>query len=342
MHQHVLRSAAGVVGLALVVGTTSSASAAVPSSAPPAPVVRPVAVALAPVGLDVSQRLGQAFVATDSGVSVLSLSTHAVVAQFSTGGSRQSGIALVRGGRQAYLTSRADTVVTVVDTTSRTVVKRIPVGGESTGIVVATTPRGQRAYVALSTNEVVVIATSTGTVVQRVRLPRAAKTLTVRPGGRTVWAGSYFSGRMWAIGTRMGRIERTVRVPKTGPVSGIAFVPGARRAWVAGVRGVSVVDLRTGRTVRFLPTSKLFSGFPISLGAVAFTRSGRHAFVVDSTLEWASGPGRVAMLDARTLRVVWRVRTGFRPTSLTLDRERRTAYTTDVDSDTVSWFRVPR
>lgn len=341
MHQFRRLAAAAVVAAAVTAGFVSAPTAgASPVSTPPP--TSTIDVGSNPYDVAVSQSLGKAFVVNDGAVSVLSLLTHRKIAEFSTGGYQgQNAVALVRGNRQGYIANYETSTVAVFDTETHKVVRQIPIGGGAVDVVKANTPRGQRAYLSvLKREQIVGVQTSTGKVVQRIKLPAGASTLSARPGGKTIWAGSVEQGKVWVVNTTTGKISRTINVDRSGPITSVAFAPGAKRAWVAGLGGVSVVDTRTGKTKKFLTVNKLFTA-PPNMGAVAISGSGRYAFVQDSTAPDRPDRGVITIINTRTYKVVWRIRTGVQPWAIALDTRRDVAYVPNYLDDTVTIFAVP-
>lgn len=310
-------------------------------SAVVAPPVRSVGVGSNPIDVAISQRLGNAYVVNDGSISVVNLRTHEQTAEFGTGALHgQNAVALVRGDAQGWVANLQQRYLGIFSTRTSTVVGSIVLGAPSTDVVTSNTPRGQRVYVGLLSTQVLGISTSTRKVVQRIVLPQQPQTLAARPGGRQLWAGGINSGRVYVVSTTTGRIVRTIRVDNSGPVSSIAFSPSGATAWVAGLGGISVVSTSTGRTRRFIPVGSIFGGFP-NMGDVALTGSGRYALVENSTFPDAPGRGRLALIDTRSFRIVWRASTGIEPVALAIDTRRDTAYAPNYADDTLSYVRVP-
>lgn len=314
---------------------------------PPAP-ARPTPTQLQvgsnPNAIAVSHRLGQAFVANDGSVSVVSLTSHQQLTEFGTGGYHgQDAITLVRHDNRGYVTNFDTKNLVEFNTHTDAVTDTVKVGTGASDIVTGKSPRGQVAYVGyLGRSHLTVVSTRSGTVTGKVRLPAGVQTLTTRPDGRRVWAGSTDPGKIYVVDPATDRVVRTVNAEKSGPITSIAFAPGGKRAWVAGLAGVSVIDRSTGRTVRFFPILRLFSSPGPNMGGVVLARHGRYALVENSTFPDEPRHGQVTAIDTRTGRIAWRVRTGVEPTSLALDHARNVAYTTDYADDTLTWFRVTR
>lgn len=311
-----------------------------PAPASAATTTHTVAVGSHPFDVAVSQSLGEAFVVNDGSVSVVSLLTHRALAEVPTGGTNQNAIALVRNDTRAYLTDFDGTSVVDLDTETRQVAGHIAVGDGAVDVARANTAHGQRAYVArLHAKQLAVVQTSTDQVVQRIALPQEPQTVTTAPGGKTVAVGSANQGRVYLVDTGTGKRRKTIKLDRVGPVASIAFAPGGKRMWVAGLGGIAVVNSSSGKTVTVLPIGKVFpdSDAP-NMGPIAFNDSGSRLLVVDSTFPDAPGRGSVSVVDTRRYRVTSQVATGVEPEGLAMDNERHVAYVADYADDTVTYF----
>lgn len=331
---------------ALLAGPASVPAEAAPTAAekPKAPRTHLIAVGSNPIDVAISQQLGKAFVVDDGGVTEISLLTQRRLSDFTTEGFHgQSGIALMRGETQAYVTNSESTKVVVFDTETHKILRRVDVGADSSDVTKANTPKGQRAYVALPrANRLVSIQTSTGKIAQRIKLPHPAGTVATEPGGKQVWAGSDEASRIYRVNTTSSKIH-TIKTGPAGPPVSIAFTPNGKKAWVAGRGGVAVIDTRTGKTKKFLPIEKIFDR-PVLMGFVALNGSGRYAYVENTTFP-DSPPterGSVVMIDTKTYRVLHEIPVGASPETLAIDTERDVAYVPNYNDDTVTYFDVPR
>jgi YVTN family beta-propeller protein len=332
-----------IVALGSTLAIPSTTAAADSSAVVPATKSRTVGVGSNPYDVAISQNLGKAFVVLDGAVSVVSLLTQRQLDEFSTNGFHgQNSIALVRRETEGYITNYDKDTVVVFDTETHSVKRQIRVGYGAVDVTKANTPAGQRAYVAFDeTNRLIGIQTATKKVVQRVILPHGTQTVATSPGGATVWAGSAYDGHVYVVKTGTGAVSRHIDVRRSGPVTSIAFMPGHRRAWVAGLAGVSVVDTVTGKTVKFLPILSLFTSQRPNMGTIALTASGRHALIEDSTFPDTPGQGQVTVVDTRSYKTVAHVPTGIEPENLAVDRRRNIAYAPNYADDTLTYFRVP-
>ena len=302
-------------------------------------------MAAIPYAIAVSDARGEAYVANDGSVSVVSLLSHRQVAEVKTGFQDQTSIGLARAGTRAYIGTFDPDPVVSFDTERRAVRGRVTVGRGATAIVSARTPAGEYAYVALETaRRLAVIRTADDHVVRRAsRSPPARRPPPSRPEGTQVWAGSAEAGTVWVVDTATQRRVRTLSVKDAGPVSSIAFTPDGTRALVYGLAGVAVIDRSTGHELTLLPITRLFPRTrDLNAGPIAMAADGAEALVVNATFPDTPARGSVAVLDTRTLRVTRRVATGTEPVGLAVDPARDQVYVANYADDTISWFGLAR
>ena len=142
---------------------------------------------------------------------------------------------------------------------------------------------------------------------------------------------------MWVLDSATGKIVRTVTVPQSGPVGGIAFNRDGSRTWVGGLARASVVSAGTGHLLRSLPTETLFP-HGAQIGSVALTADGDTALVENSG--WG-GPGSICGVSTTTGAIQWRVPIGIQPEGLAVDQQRGVVYASNYATDQVTWFRLP-
>ena len=219
--------------------------------------VKRIPVRTNPYQVAVSRRLQEAFVVNRGSVSVVRLGSSRAVATIPSGhGAQQVTIALQCGGSRAYVGAPDSPYLSVVDTAHRKVLdNNVLVGNGTVAIATARTSAGPRAYLAqLDYSRLGVLDTRTKQITDYIALPHGPQTVTAAPGGRTLWVGSSYSGRIWVVRASDNKIVRTVRVTKSGPVGSVAFTRHGTRAWVSGLGGVSVVNVRTGKVLKFIST----------------------------------------------------------------------------------------
>ncbi|GAA3616661.1 YncE family protein [Microlunatus ginsengisoli] len=355
VHRRIVASAAaGAIALSVAVTGTASAAPAMPTAAAAAkaPAVHTVGVGSNPYAVAVSQSLGKAFVVNDGSVSVVSLLTHRELTEFGTGNNQyQNDIALMRSNTQGYITDNAMKNLTVIDTETYKVAKQIPVGYGAIGVVKANTSAGQRAYVITAAhagpqgsgarNELVAIQTSTGKVVARTKLPQSPGAVVVAPGAKSVWVGGDVDGKIFQVSTKTGKITKTWKPTKAGPITALAFAPGGKKVWITGLAGVSVISAKSGKSAKFITAPKIFPGFIVP-NDVVLNASGKYAFVENSVQNAQGDVSAVAAINTKTYKVAWRVKTGSQPEGMALDKTRGVAYVPNYDDDTVSYFSVPK
>ncbi len=349
-----------LIGLAAV-GSLLISPALVPPSASAEPVepatapkTHTVEVGIHPFDVAVAQNLGKAFVVNDGSVSVVSLLTHRELAEFNTSGvGGQTALTLVRNNTKGYIANGMITTVAVFDTETRKVRPSIRVGYGARGIVTVRTPKGERAYLITSAdsgpgpgkakNELIGIQTSTGKVVSRTRLPGVSGVLAAQPGGKRIWVGGFGEGRISQVSTTNGKIVKTMKATKAGPITGLTFAPKGK-VWVTGRYGVSVINAASGKSVAFLGAQKVFPrGFPYPKGVV-LNNSGSYAFVANS-VETDSGDntsGALAAINTKTYKVSWRVKTGSWPQGMAMDRTRSVLYVPNYDDANVTYLTVKK
>jgi DNA-binding beta-propeller fold protein YncE len=272
------------------------------------------------------------------------LNNHQVVASVGTGFHDQEAIATVRNGTKAYIGTFDRPYVTVMGAVRQAVIGRVQVGLGATSIAVAHPRFGERAYVALLTaKKLAVIRTSDAVVVADVKFPHGPQTVTTTPGSQNEWVGSSFDGTIWVVSTTNPKIRRTISVPQAGPVVSIAFSPNGRYAWVSGLGGVAVVSRASGKTVKFLPITRIFPNNPnLNMGPVKLNRTGTIALVVNSTFPDNPQPGSVRVIKTKTYKLGENIPMGTEPIGLAIDQVRNTAYVTNFADDTVTYFQVPK
>ena len=334
------------VALALVAFPVTSTVASASQMA--APKVHTVTVGSNPTDVVLSQRQSRAYVLNDGSVSVLSLKTHRQLAEPGTGFHDQTALGLVRKGRAAYIGTFDLNVLKVLNTSTLKVTRTVRVGPGATAIVAAGTGAGQFAYVTQlasggSSGHVVVVRTSNARVVKKIKLGAGAQSAAATRSGHSVWVGGAVSGRIWVVSTRLQKVVRRISVSRSGPVMSIAFTPGGKRAWVSGLGGVSVVSVASGKLLAFVPIARIFPhAADLNAGPLALNSSGTSALVLNSTFPDNPARGTVAVINTRTLRVTSRIRVGTEPTGLAIDGKRNTAYVTNFQDDTVSYFAIPK
>lgn len=199
-------------------------------------------------------------------------------------------VALSRDGRTAVVTGGgAHGTLTRVDLSSGRVHAPVAVGRHPRGV--ALSPDGDHAYVAVNGDGVVaVVALRRNRVVQRFATAAWPSRIAIAPTGRTalVTHDGAGTGVLTPIDLVARRARRAVRVG--ADPSGVAFEASGALAAVAlcGAGGVALIDARTGRPRKVVPTG----GSPRALAGA------RRAFYA---LDWKTGTvTRIAARARRT------------------------------------------
>ena len=106
---------------------------------------------------------------------------------------------------------------------------------------------------------------------------------------------------------------------------------------MSGLGGVSVVNVRTGKVLKFISTPTLFPhARDLNLGPVALNARGTRAYVVNSTFPDAPARGSLRVISTRGYRLGALVRTGIEPVDVTVSPRRGTVYVANYGSGSVS------
>jgi YVTN family beta-propeller protein len=308
-----------------------------------APTVHTLGVGSNPIDIAISAARAQAYVANDGSVSVVNLRNNTQTAEISTGVNHgQTAIGSFENGFKVYIGDFANNTMVAFNPKTQVVTPNIKVGAGATDIV---NPSNGFAYVTTFSQQgakgrVQVVKVSNNTLTRSIPLNQGAATATALPGTRFVWVGSVISGRLWVVDTRTDTVVNRFMATKSGPVAGIAFSPDKKQAWISGIGGVTVMDRASGKTLAFIPITRIFSGGP-NAGPIAFNQAGTQVLIVNSTDPGNPGTGTVAAINAKTRKVTERIPVGTEPTGMALDYKRGMTYTTNFQDDTLSYFATP-
>ncbi len=328
-----LLPAAALVALAL------PATAAVAA----APTVQTIGVGSNPAAITISAARAQAYVANDGSVSVVNLRNTTQTAEVSTGVNHgQTAIASFQNGFKVYIGDFARNTMVAFNPKTQAITPNIKVGPGATDIV---NPSNGYAYVTSFTQQgakgrIQVVKVTGNTLTRSIPLNQGAATATVLPGTRHLWAGSAISGRVWVVDTRTDTVVNRFMATRSGPVAGIAFSPDKKQAWISGIGGVTVMDRASGKILKFIPITSIFSG-SLEAGPIAFNQAGTRVLVVNSTDPGTPATGTVAAINPRTWKVTERIQVGTEPLAMALDYKRGMTYTANYQDDTLSYFATP-
>ncbi len=333
-----------VLGLAAAgtLFTVSPAHASTPAAQPVAP---SFSVGLQPIDVAVATYAHRAYVATDSYVDVVDTTSHQRVTMVSTGLTDQTAISVVRAGAKFYVGSFADSTMAILDPATDTVTGTVKVGKGTTDITDVVTPKGEFAYLTQygkHTSRVTVVDARTDQVVNRFHVAGDPVTATQSPNLEQVWVGTARGENVAVVDAATQKVVRTIPMPRSGPVGGIAFGPRGNRAFVTGLGGLTSVQVRTARTQWFMSAPRLFPhAGGINTGPVAVGPRGT-LMVVNSTFPDSPRRGTVTVLERSTRAIVSRTRLGVEPTSLAVDAMGRQALFTNYGGASVSYVPLGR
>jgi len=324
-------------------GAVVVAALALPSVAGAAPPPT-IQVGSNPVNVVISQNRSEAYVLEDGSLSVVSLLTNRLVADIGTTPGPfpvdQTAIGLVRNNTRAYIGLFPREKMKVFDTETRKVTRVVNIGLGATAVTAAVSDGVQYAFISLLTDtSLAVVRTSDNVVVKHVPLPRGPMTVQKTPSGKSVWAGSSFSGMIWVVNTASMQMTRKFPVKDAGPVQSIAFSNNGKKAYVMGLGGLQIVEVSTGKELAFVPVTRLFPGVSnLNAGPIALTASGSTLLVINSTFPDSPAAGNVAFLNTSTLKVTNSLTLGTEPLGVAIDKVRGTAYVPNYQDDTLSFF----
>ena len=203
---------------------------------------------------------------------------------------------------RAYVTNRSAGTVTVIDTVTATVVGTFNVGAAPDGVAVK--QDGTRLYVSSSTNNTVtVVDTATGAVKATIAVA-APTSITMAPGGASVYVTSYDTAKVLRISTSTNTVATTTTLPTGYRPTGIAASPDNTRVYVT-------TDTPTGGTavLTFGPTSTTSTQLTqLASKATSLTVSPDNGRLYVGTQD-----GTVSVIDTRTRALIGVIQTGGLP-----------------------------
>jgi DNA-binding beta-propeller fold protein YncE len=195
-------------------------------------------------------------------ILVVGLSDRAVRRKLPTGGRASHMLSL--GGPWIYAANITDGTVSRIDPAGASATLTWPAGTRTEGV--AATPDGLEGWTgSMEGGDVVGVEGTTGTVVARVTGLGVPYRLAVTPDGNTVLVSDPEHHALVLIdrhaGSLLGRVDVAAAATEAGlgaepSPQGFTVSPDGRWAFVSTkeVNSVAVVDLRTRRVVRFLPS----------------------------------------------------------------------------------------
>jgi DNA-binding beta-propeller fold protein YncE len=342
-------SALAVAGIAsLVVATagtllaTSPADAGTPPTQPTAPSFD---VGSNPIDMAVATYAHRAYVAQDGSLATVDTQTHQMIDNIATGVPHATAIAMVQSGAKYYVAGFDSGKLAIFDPTTDSITGTVRVGSGTTDIAEVVTTRGDFAYLTQygqHFSRVTVVNAKNDQVVDRFHLGGKPGSAQQAPGLGALWVGTEQGENVKVVNPRTHRVERTIALPKSGPVGGIAFNPSGSTGYVTGLGGLTAIKASTGSTRWFMGATRLFPHAPnINVGPVV---AGPHRTlsVVNSTFPDSAAQGSVTTIMRPTRKVVSRTLLGTEPTSLAADPMGKQLLATNYAVDTVSWLKQPR
>lgn len=219
-----------------------------------------------------------------------------VVGQIFTGGQRPNGIAATRSF--VYVANMDTHNVTVIDVrTQRALPDLIKVGQFPN--LIAATPDGTRLYVANGgSDDVSVIDTRTNRVIATIKVGDGPFGIGISADGRRAYVTNFYSDNISVIDTSTHQVVRTISGIEAP--SDIKVTPDGRFGYVASFE-VEVVNLETGAKVRTLDVE-------LEPWRIAMSPDGKFVYV--SLAEGRGSPGKVAVIETASNRIVQTVATG--------------------------------
>jgi hypothetical protein len=342
-------AAAGITTIAtLATATAGTLLATGPADAatpPSQPTAASFDVGSNPIDLAVATYAHRAYVAQDGSLATVNTRTHRMIDNIATGVPDATAIAMVQSGAKYYVGGFDSSKLAIFDPTTNTITGTIKVGTGTTDIAEVVTTKGDFAYLTQygqHFSRVTVVNAKSDQVVDRFHVAGKPGSALQAPGLGSVWIGTEQSEKVKVVNPRNNSVVRTIALPKSGPVGGIAFNPRGTTGFVTGLGGLTAINASTGTTRWFMGATRLFpSTGNINVGPVV---AGPHRTlsVVNSTFPDNVGQGSVTTIRRGTRQLVSRIQLGSEPTSLALDPMSHQLLATNYAVDTVSWFKQPR
>lgn len=250
-------------------------------------------------------------------ISVIDLTTRAIIGTISDVGTGALALAVTPNGRTGYVSHYTSSLVSVIDLTTGAKVADIDVGAAQWDVELS--PNGQHAYVAdRGSGLLSVIDTATNAVITKIRTSDTPTdnpvSVAVAPDGHRVYVTNRGSGTVAVIDTTQNN-RVTLLATQLGP-NGIAVSPDGRRAYVTneGSNTVSDIDL-----ANYTVTSRPVGSAPIT---VAFTPDSDRALVVNR------GSMTVSVIDTTSGVMLTTVTIGRDLGSISISPDGHTAFVT--------------
>jgi YVTN family beta-propeller protein len=287
---------------------------------------------------------------TDGTVSVVDLSTHAVITTI-TVGTDPYGVAVTPDSTKAYVANGGSTV-SVINLLANSVSSTISDSYGAYGVAIA--PNGKTAYVAnlgpnpgSSTNvsAISVIDVASDTIKASITTPTGLtpKSVALTPDGDTLYVGCYNADAESGI-VVIDTADNTITTTITGDVPidpiGMALTPDGDYLYVTDFDSDGLYAIYVFKTADNTLTTRI--GLPSGKSGptgIAITSDGTTAYVANTGQEGHGPTGTtVSMIDISTNTVTASITVGSDPWGISITPDGSTVYVANSGSGTVSHF----
>lgn len=233
-------------------------------------------------------------------------------------------------GYTAYVALTGSGAIAKVDTATHTILSTSIKGDTAEGVAV--TPDGRKVYVAVTGQYQVTMVDAASLMTKKIVVGAYPGDVAVSPDGSRVYTavtggdtGPGGSTEVAVIDTATDTVVH--RIDVGAAPRRVVFAPDGRHAYVATARGVAVIDTTEERV------SDHVGGIP-EAQSLAVSRDGARLYVTqpDANLLWIA--------DARSGRVIGRIRAGEEPWAVTVAPDGTKVYVTDMNSDSVGVYNA--
>ena len=262
-------------------------------------------------------------------ISVISTTTHSVVATIPSGFVAPDGVCVSPDGSRAYVIGYGGSVM-VIDAITNTLISTISTisaGGYLDGIAIS--PDGGKVYVSTrsSPSSVLVISTATNTIINTINISESAAYadatgIAVSPDGKWIYVADIVTGNLFVLNAQNYTTVAKVHIGDS-PI-GVTVSPDGNKVYVSANAGnvVAVVNATTNLVESQIPLIAPYSE--------AFSPDGSKLYLthaVDNT---------ILVLDALTNLVITTIPVGNAPTCESLSPDGKELYVSNHDSNNVS------
>ncbi len=237
------------------------------------------AIALSPNGK-------YAYVASDSGVSVINTSTNTVIGPLIPTGNGPNALAVTPDGKYVYVAALYRNTVTVIATATNAVVGS-PIPVATRPVALAPSPDGKYVYVVSGSGYpgvLSVIATASNTVVNSIFVDDTPAGVAVTPDGKYVYVTHAVGESVWTIATATGTV--VAAIPVGINPGAIAVTPDGKSVYFTSSGYTTGINVPVDGNVSIISTAtnKVVGG-PIYVGlqpqGLFVTPDGKSVYVVE-------------------------------------------------------------